>query len=370
MFQVAGEHNPQEFLEDNASASIILKEAFGFAIKNEASDLHIKSLYNGMKITTDIFGKTKTIREIKEKWLQEDIIICAKKLSNMEPAKKLIRQSRAFTFEKWGVRVRAECTPGYNFTNNLCFRFIYQKKIPTLGDLVSFGMKAQYAEDLAWAVSQKQGLILITGATASGKSTTLQAAMMSYNREERTTLTLEDPVERTLPDVVHAEINPEFSWTEGIKGYLRMAPKVILIGEIRDSESAHLALEAAQTGHLVLSTLHTNSVENTITRLLNLGVEENLLKENLLLVANQQIRSKLCPHCRIKKPHEVYWKNPDGCTHCQNVIPGYQGIIAITEYAKDLRCVDIMEPEEIKKHLTQSFNHELEELKKRGVLPA
>jgi general secretion pathway protein E len=182
--------------------------------------------------------------------------------------------------------------------------------------------------DIKTALRQTQGLFLVTGPTGSGKSTTLQACIASIPANSKKIISIENPPERILPGVVHECITPRYGWKDAIKGAMREDPDIILVGEIRDEESAKLAIEAAQTGHLVLSTLHTNNVPATVTRLLTLGVEKHLIADALVFVSAQRLLKVLCPECKL--PEAGLWKkNPAGCTACGT---GYAGRVPILEY--------------------------------------
>jgi len=185
------------------------------------------------------------------------------------------------------------------------------------------------------------------GPTGSGKSTTLYSMLSTFNSEENNISTLEDPVEYRMPGVNHSQINPiiGFDFSDGLRSLLRQDPDIIMVGEIRDGQTAHLAVEASITGHLVFSTIHANSTTNTIQRLVNLGIDPLLLVSSLKLVISQRLARKLCPHCRIahhpepairekiisrvgkyinnKEGFVIYKMNPEGCERCNH--KGYKG---------------------------------------------
>lgn len=211
-----------------------------------------------------------------------------------------------------------------------------------VGDL---GLSAHQQQIFATHLAASQGLVLVTGPTGSGKTVTLYSALTHLNSTNRNISTAEDPVEINLAGINQVEINPKIGLTfaTALRAFLRQDPDIIMVGEIRDLETAQIAITAAQTGHLVLSTLHTNSSAESIARLINMGVATfNLASSNTLFIAQRLLR-KLCPKCKIQRtvPHELLGKiftnapanftayeATTGCSHCQN---GYSGRIGIFE---------------------------------------
>ena len=186
-----------------------------------------------------------------------------------------------------------------------------------------------------------QGIILISGPTGSGKTTTLYATLKEINRPQTNILTIEDPIEYTLPGINQVQLKEAIGLTfpKALRAFLRQDPDVLMIGEIRDEETAQMAIRAALTGHLVLATLHTNSAWGILTRLVDMGIPPFLVTETLRLSMAQRLVRKLCPHCKQKQaappPH---WKapksirhhyTPTGCTHCYQT--GYRGRTALYE---------------------------------------
>jgi len=212
-----------------------------------------------------------------------------------------------------------------------------------LGEL---GLSEPNVAALSEAIARESGMILVTGPTGSGKTTTLYAALAEINALERNIATLEDPVEYELPLIRQAQINPQAGLTFGVglRALLRQDPDVILVGEMRDRETADVALRAAMTGHLVLSTLHTNSAAGAIPRLLEMGVEAYLLASTLVAVVAQRLLRKLCPHCAAPDPEPdrkelralgltvkdaQRLRRPVGCEQCGG--SGYAGRRAVAE---------------------------------------
>ncbi|ELM3657626.1 GspE/PulE family protein [Edwardsiella piscicida] len=197
--------------------------------------------------------------------------------------------------------------------------------------LARLGLSPAQRQTLAQALAQPQGLILVTGPTGSGKTATLYAGLRRLNAQTLNICSVEDPIETPLENINQTAIAPRagLQFATVLRALLRQDPDVIMIGEIRDETTAHIAVNAAQTGHLVLSTLHTNSAAQTLTRLLQLGIAPYLLADSLLLVIAQRLVRRLCRHCRQREPDAVRpsWL-PGECAHCSG---GYRGRRALFE---------------------------------------
>jgi len=213
-------------------------------------------------------------------------------------------------------------------------------------DLDQIGMSPKVHDDFKDLLHKPHGIILVTGPTGSGKTTTLYAGLSQLNVKSRNILTVEDPIEYFIDGIGQTQVNAKVDMTfaRGLRSILRQDPDVVMIGEIRDLETASIAVQASLTGHLVLSTLHTNSAIGAITRLRDMGVEQFLLASSLIGVMAQRLVRNLCPHC--KKPHEITEKerewlgmktsddtviySPDGCAECNHL--GYIGRSGLYEF--------------------------------------
>ena len=205
-------------------------------------------------------------------------------------------------------------------------------------------------------ISNPHGILLVTGPTGSGKSTTLYTALSELNKEDVNIITVEDPVEANIDGINQVQVNnkAELTFASSLRSILRQDPDIIMIGEIRDKETAEIAVQASITGHLVVSTLHTNSAASTITRLEDMGVEGYLIADSVIGVIAQRLVRRLCPECKQahdataeereilnikdKEPHMIY--EPKGCPKCDNM--GYKGRIGvyeIMEMTPDLRLI-------------------------------
>ncbi|MEM7517994.1 MAG: ATPase, T2SS/T4P/T4SS family, partial [Planctomycetota bacterium] len=214
--------------------------------------------------------------------------------------------------------------------------------------LESMGYAKRALQDIQPAIAAPYGMMLVTGPTGSGKSTTLYSCVHAVAKPEINVVTVEDPVEYRMDGINQVPVNPKrgMTFAGALRSILRQDPDVILLGEIRDRETADIAIKAALTGHLVLSTLHTNDAAGTISRLIDMGVDPFMVSSSLLCIGAQRLARKLCEHCRIETevpepellalgvlPEEIdgiqlYAPNPDGCSRCSG---GYRGRFAILE---------------------------------------
>jgi len=197
-------------------------------------------------------------------------------------------------------------------------------------DLQHLGMSAPMLKQFDGLITQPHGIVLVTGPTGSGKTTTLYAALSMLNATTTNILTVEDPIEYDLAGVGQTQVNPRIDMTfaKALRAILRQDPDVIMIGEIRDLETAQIAVQASLTGHLVLATLHTNDASAAVTRLLDMGIEPFLLSSSLLGVLAQRLVRKLCGSCKTFDGQSGYWQAV-GCEQCGQT--GYQGRVGVYE---------------------------------------
>ena len=254
-----------------------------------------------------------------------------------------------------------------------CVLRIQQKKSLSR-DKRDLGMSEAEAAQFDRILSRSNGIILVTGPTGSGKSTTLYTALSSLNRESVNIVTVEDPVEASIPGVNQVQVNTkaELTFASALRSILRQDPDIIMIGEIRDGETASIAIQASITGHLVFSTLHTNDTASSVTRLLDIGVESYLIADATTAIIAQRLVRRLCPACKRKRqmlPEEAaflgvntedgdtwLWE-PVGCQHCGNtgfydrigvyeimeVTPKLRSLIAARAPTEELRAAAISE---------------------------
>ncbi|HCW94008.1 MAG TPA: type II secretion system protein GspE, partial [Flexistipes sinusarabici] len=220
------------------------------------------------------------------------------------------------------------------------------EKSRNLLSLDAVGMSEEWVKRFEEHINKPNGIILVTGPTGSGKTTTLYAALLAMNRQERNILTIEDPVEYDVDGITQVQVNNTvgLDFASAIRSFLRQDPDVILVGEIRDDETAKTAVQASLTGHLVLSTLHTNDAPSAVARLIEMDIEPFLISSSLSLVAAQRLVRKNCPHCSetvkvgddlglILKKEGIElseYKKGMGCQECFDT--GYKGRLAIFEF--------------------------------------
>jgi general secretion pathway protein E len=216
-------------------------------------------------------------------------------------------------------------------------------------DIQQLGVDKTNLENLMRLLSKPNGIVLVTGPTGSGKTTTLYACLTNINKPDLNILTVEDPIEYQLDGIGQMQVNPkiDFTFASGLRAILRQDPDVVMVGEIRDTETAEIAIQASLTGHLVLSTLHTNDSAGAVSRLLDMGVEPFLVSSSLLAVLAQRLVRRLCPHCRVPyqitdeellelslNPAEItqrqaFRPGSGSCPQCQG--SGYSGRLGIHE---------------------------------------
>lgn len=330
VLQTAKARSADELLSKKDFQSRFWIDVFLKANEINASDIHIEQIKDGLLVRFRVQGELLQFIEYKEEFsLVRNLINRLKHICSLDLSVNDEAQDRSVSFEVTNSRYRIALSPSV-FGENFVFRIIRDEFIPKLSELY---LPQETETDLRYAMNQKQGFICITGPTGSGKSTTLQSILMELDREKKKVITIENPVERIIPSTLQKEINHKVSWKTAIKMALREDPDIILIGEIRDRESAELALEAAQTGHLVFSTLHTNDVAGIVDRLLGLGVEKRLIADNLLFVSAQRLIQRLCSNCKVKLADGYYIKG-DGCEHCSaKGVKGIKGRLPIVEYS-------------------------------------
>ncbi len=322
-------------------ANMILEQA----IKQKASDVHFEPHEEGMRVRFRIDGILRVIMEIP-KHLLGDVNSRVKIMANMDITERRRPQDGRIQMELDGreVDMRISSLPTV-YGEKIVARVLH--KSSHLLALDDFGFSPANLENIEQMLRLNQGLILVTGPTGSGKSTTLYAFLHHLNSPEKNIVTVEDPVEYRLAGVNQVQVNPRANLTfaTGLRTVLRQDPDIIMVGEIRDEETGEIAIRSALTGHLVLSTLHTNSAVATITRLMNMGLESYILSSTIIGVVAQRLVRTICKECKEEveltdrimirfieslkmKPPEVVYQGK-GCPLCNNT--GYRGRTAVEE---------------------------------------
>lgn len=291
---------PEDLLDQQDDAPIIrlLNALLSEAIKESASDVHIETFEDRVVVRFRVDGVLREVLE-PQRILAPLITSRIKVMAKLDIAEKRLPQDGRITLRIAGraVDVRVSTMPT-SHGERIVLRLL-DKQSARL-DLTDLGMMPHTLELMKKLIATPHGIILVTGPTGSGKTTTLYAALTALNNSSRNILTVEDPIEYDLPGVGQTQVNHKVSMTfaKGLRSILRQDPDVVMVGEIRDLETAQIAIQASLTGHLVLSTLHTNSAIGAITRLDDMGIEPFLLSSSLIGVIAQRLIRKLCPHCK------------------------------------------------------------------------
>ncbi len=288
---------PGEIIRD-APVAKIATTILEFAVKSRASDVHLEPLEDKTRVRYRIDGILYE-KLLLPKRIHESLVSRIKIMSDLKIDEKRIPQDGRFNFTADGtnVDVRVSTLPTV-WGEKVVMRLLRKSGgVPTLADL---GLRGLAMRNLETAILRPRGVILVVGPTGSGKTTTLYSVLSRINSTKVNVMTLEDPVEYQMPGVNQVQINPAagLTFATGLRSFLRQDPNVILVGEIRDQETTDLAIQAALTGHLVFSTLHTNDAAGAIPRLLDLGAEPFLLTSSLNAVVGQRILRKICPTCK------------------------------------------------------------------------
>lgn len=317
----------------------VLNHTLQQAINQRASDIHIEPMEHACQIRLRIDGVLCPQPPLAAE-LANLLSARLKVLGNLDIAERRLPQDGQFTIELANepVSFRIETLP-CSGGEKIVLRLLHQ--VPQALEPKALGMNAEQLACFNAVLHQPQGLILVTGPTGSGKTVTLYSALQSRNTPDVNICSVEDPIEIPLAGLNQTQINPRAGLTfqNVLRALLRQDPDIIMVGEIRDGETAGIAINAAQTGHLVLSTLHTNSTTETLIRLEQMGVARWMISSALTMVIAQRLVRRLCPHCRretrdqAQLPRSVWprplprWQ-PTGCDRCYH---GFYGRVAIFE---------------------------------------
>lgn len=323
-----------------------------------ASDIHIQPSRDGVDIRFRINGDLATWKlldlEHRQSFINE-----VKRLTNLSIAVSGKAQDGRVSFKNWKLDIRASLLPS-QYGEKFVLRLL---DLTRNFNLSGMGFDDTTLNDLKAALKCKNGVVIISGPTGSGKTSTLYTLLTSLDRNSRNIITLEDPIEFGIDGITQVQVNSKLGFSEALRAVLRQDPDVILVGEVRDAETADLCAKAAMTGHLVLSTLHANGASEVVSRFLNLGVDAFVLKSCLRFSAAQRLIRKLCVHCaralsaqemetlhallaarEISIDHNAQWKtrNPEGCHSCKS---GVAGRLPILEYMRSHEIQDYLSAE-------------------------
>ncbi|MCU0927869.1 MAG: type II secretion system ATPase GspE [Burkholderiaceae bacterium] len=319
----------EDLLEAANDAPIIrmLNALLTQAARDGASDIHIEPYERNSSVRFRVDG---TLREVVQpnKALHAALISRLKIMAELDIAEKRLPQDGRISLRigQRAIDVRVSTLPAAH-GERAVLRLL--DKSESKFTLEGLGMSGDVLTGFRRLVQQPHGIVLVTGPTGSGKTTTLYAALQTLETATTNVLTVEDPIEYELPGIGQTQVNPriELTFAKALRAILRQDPDVIMIGEIRDFETAQIAIQASLTGHLVLATLHTNDAPSAVTRLTDMGVEPFLLSSSLLGVLAQRLVRKLCPQCR-RADAQGRW-HPVGCEACGHT--GYKGRTGVYE---------------------------------------
>ncbi len=317
------------------------------ASSERASDVHIEPFEDRLKVRFRVDGVLHDVAS-EDKSFQPAIISRVKVMAGLNIAEKRLPQDGRIGLKIAGkdVDIRVSTVPT-QFGERIVMRLL--DKSGAVLDINQLGVDDRNLKLITKLLQKPNGIILVTGPTGSGKTTTLYACLTYINQPDLNILTVEDPIEYQLDGVGQMQVNPkiDFTFASGLRAILRQDPDVVMVGEIRDGETAEIAIQASLTGHLVLSTLHTNDSAGAVTRLVDMGVEPFLVSSSLLAVVAQRLVRRLCKHCKVpgeitdeeirelgidpaKVPsRQIFRPGNTECPHCQGA--GYSGRLGIHE---------------------------------------
>ena len=334
--------------EDISSSPIVklVKEMIDLAVRQRASDIHIEPMEEYIRVRYRIDGVLQKKATYNVSVLPA-IIARIKIIGGMDISEKRKPQDGRITqvVDHVEYDIRVSILPTV-FGEKVVMRLT--AKMALTREKSQLGLKPYELEQFDYIISNPHGILLVTGPTGSGKSTTLYTALSELNTNDVNIITVEDPVEANIDGINQVQVNPkaELTFASALRSMLRQDPDIIMIGEIRDGETASIAVQASITGHLVVSTLHTNSAASSITRLEDMGVESYLIADSVIGVIAQRLVRRLCPMCKkprqatadeknfmgVDESQEITIYEPCGCSKCDNA--GYKGRIGVYEIMK------------------------------------
>jgi len=346
LFSVAQDlAEPEDLMETEDDAPIIrlINALLTEAIKENASDIHIEPYENRLVVRMRVDGVLREVLEPKRA-IAPLLVSRIKVMAKLDIAEKRLPQDGRISLRVAGraVDVRVSTLPAGS-GERVVMRLL-DKQAGRL-DLEHLGMLPKTLKLLSGVIQKPHGIVLVTGPTGSGKTTSLYAMLQRLNNKQRNIMTVEDPIEYYIDGISQTHVNTkvDLTFARGLRAILRQDPDVVMVGEIRDLETAQIAVQSSLTGHMVLSTLHTNTAVGAVTRLRDMGVEPFLLSSSLSAVLAQRLVRVLCPDC--KRPHVAQTSDcvalgidaekaptiyePTGCERCNGI--GYKGRIGVYE---------------------------------------
>ena len=328
---------------DDAPVIRLVNQIIAQAVEQGASDIHLEPSGTELRVRFRIDGVLVETATVQRRMVL-GVISRVKIMSDLDISERRIPQDGrvGLTIDGHHIDLRVVTLPSVH-GESVVIRILDKSSI--VMELEKLGMAAPEREKFERAFHQAYGAVLVTGPTGSGKSTTLYAALSALNTIEKNIITIEDPVEYQLDGITQVQVNPRagLHFHTGLRSMMRADPDIIMVGEIRDRETAQIAIESALTGHLVLSTLHTNDAASAVTRLVDMGVEPFLVASAIDCVVAQRLARKLCQHCKergiitaevlrangIRSQFDMEAYQPQGCSRCNHT--GYKGRIGLYE---------------------------------------
>lgn len=328
---------------DDAPVIRLINALLMEAVKEGASDVHVETQEKRLVVRFRVDGVLRDMIE-PPRALAPLLVSRIKVMAKLDIAERRVPQDGRVTLRIGGhdVDARVSTIPTQH-GERVVLRLLEKGSLKL--DLSGLGMSERDQAVFGRLLERPHGILLVTGPTGSGKTTTLYTALTRLNDRKRNVMTVEDPIEYELPGVAQTQVNPrtDMTFARGLRAILRQDPDVIMVGEIRDQETAQVAVRSAMTGHFVLSTLHTNSAVGSVTRLIDMGVERYLLAPMVVGLCAQRLVRRLCPHCRRRdvateadsvllggaiSPGETLWR-AEGCDQCHG--DGYRGRAGLYE---------------------------------------
>tara|TARA_B100000161_G_scaffold240725_1_gene192903 strand:- start:261 stop:1703 length:1443 start_codon:yes stop_codon:yes gene_type:complete len=343
LIDIANAISPSDDLLDDKNKGPIIKlinATITKAVKARASDIHLEPFENKLSIRFRVDGVLREVLQY-QKNITQMIISRIKIMSKLDISERRLPQDGRISISvgKRDIDLRVSTLPS-SFGERVVLRILEKDK--THIQLEQLGFSSEILKNFRKNLSKNEGIILVTGPTGSGKTTSLYSGLREISDRSQNILTIEDPVEYALEGIGQTQVNNKtgLTFAKGLRAILRQDPDIVMVGEIRDKETAEIAIQASLTGHLVLSTVHTNSAVNAITRLRDMGIEPYLLSSSLIFVLSQRLVRKLCPNCKtadedsknILKKYKIKGKafKSVGCNSCDNT--GYKGRLSIGEF--------------------------------------
>ncbi|RKS86842.1 protein transport protein HofB [Orbus hercynius] len=325
MLTLTSKYNENEVVD-------LVEQLLHYGLKQRASDIHFEPYQNEYRIRMRIDGVLQTIRNLPV-LLAKSITVRLKIMAKLNIAEQRLPQDGQFTI--MDKTMRLSCIPVL-YGEKIVLRVMDNHQF--ILSIQQLGLSSQELNDYQTALRHPQGLILVTGPTGSGKTITLYSGLKEINHDTHNICSVEDPIEMPIDGMNQTQINTKvgLNFTHTLRSFLRQDPDIIMIGEIRDHETAEIAVQAAQTGHLVLSTLHTNSSAEAMIRLNQMGIKNYAIASSLKLIIAQRLVRKLCQHCKrqsdtpfvIDKQNYIHFV-AQSCPQC---IGGYHGRTGVYEF--------------------------------------